>query len=466
MGAKAYNEPLSPTAIQTTVFEQYEKALECLACRMLGEPFNAHRVDAKVMPEMLSGGLWGQIVAECQKQYPQSARYTAGTVADALKIQRDTAFEFARRHTELDLAFAFELFFAIYCRYVEAQVADFTAGWIVQGLTAEEIRVNADKMRREKGATLKATGSDGKVEFEAELLAALDGKVVDYPVKPHIRKMREIVPHYEPGAYVVTAALSGVGKTYYALNTIYHNSVQGIPCCYINLEMSPKDVVKRMWQIHGGTKFNRRMSVTDAEIEKHIRTFDDVCKLPFYAHNPGRTLPAILATIRNEYVERRVQLVVIDYAQLIVSPEYRGNRNYELGEISASLRALALDLNIVIVVMAQLRQEVMKTGDRKGGLYDVKDCANFTQDASFVHLLYRPFYLEVYQDETGNDYAMNYAEVRTVKGRETGKIEVVCQFDEIHGFQDPEPISNQFPVVPPVFNPAAVPNTRTEEAPF
>lgn len=438
MGATKQIEPQSPTAVHNGAWQRYDNALQTLACRALGEPYNFYRVDAAICPEMFGSSVFGVILASCQRQFRQDGRYSIHSVADETKILVGTLAEFSRRDAEIDLPYAFDIFRDIYGQFVEIQIADFISGWVHQGKTSEEIKIEAEKMRREKGVLPRATGSDGKEEFEAMLFAALDGKEFDYPVKPHLSSMRKAVPFYEPGDYVVVTALSGVGKTYYALNTIYHNAISGVPCCCINLENTPANMQKRIWQIHGGQKFSRAAMkhYTDEKIFEATRAWEDVKKMPFSSLNPGRSLPSILSAIRHEYTERGIQLAVIDYAQLISIPGYKGGRNYELGEVSAELRALALELPIVVMVLAQLKQEVSKYADRRGGLYDIKDCANFAQDATFVHSLYRPYTQEVYSDPSGNEYSPNYADVWTVKGRETGKLEAVCEFDEIRGFCD------------------------------
>ncbi len=449
MGAAKQIDPQSPTAATNGAWDRYDRALETLTCRALGEPYNFYRIDAEIHQAMFGQGVFGKLLQECREQFRKSNRYNVFTVAAATNLAPETVSEFSRRDSEIDLVYAFEMFRDIYGQFVEIRIADFVSGWVGQNKTSEEIKIEAEKMRRELGVSPRATGSDGKEEFESELLAALDGKVFQYPVKPHLERMRRAVQHYEPGDYVIVAALSGVGKTYYALNTIYYNALQGVPCCCINLENTPKNIQKRMWQLHGGVKFRRDMRGSDEQGTEALRVWEEVKRMPFKSCNPGPTLPAILSTIRHEYNERGIQLVVIDYAQLINIPGYRGGRNYELGEISAAFRALSLELNIVVMVLAQLKQEVSRSGDRRGGLYDIKDCANFAQDATYVHSLYRPFYHEVYENDQGIPYDENYADIRTVKGRETGKMEAQCVFDEIKGFQDnvdsPAPTATQFP---------------------
>ena len=446
MGAtKQHTEVKSPTAAWTGVYDRYDRSLEILTCRALGEPYNFFRIEHELCEPMFGGGVFGKVLEVCQRQFKKDGRFSVQTVAIESGIPPETLSEFSMRHAEMDLPFAFDAFRDTYGQFVEIQIAELVAGWIMQGKTSEEIIIEAEKMRRAKGVRGRSTGTDGVAEFEAELLAAIDGKVFDFPVKPHLPKMRSLTPHYEPGDYIVVAALSGIGKTYYGLNTVYFNALRGVPCCCINLENTPKNILKRIWQMHGGNRFHRDLSGDDRQGIAHLQAWEDVKKLPLRSHNPGPTLPAILSTIRFEYNERGIQFALIDYAQLISIPGYHGGRNYELGEISAAFRALALELNIPIMVLAQLKQEVVKYADRRGGLYDIKDCANFAQDATFVQILHRPS--EVEKEGEFSELPEDYADVTTVKGRETGRAKAECRFNPILGFfEETATSSNQFPI--------------------
>lgn len=466
---KTYNDLKSPTAGKLGIWEQYDRALEVLACRCLGEPYNFYRIDGDIHPEMLGSTFAGKVVAACQSGFRQERRYNAHTVAASVQAKTETLTGMAQQDAEIPLPEAFDFFRLIYGQFVEVQIADYVSGWIMQGKTSEEIQVLAANYRREKGATARATGSDGVAEFEARLLAALDGKVYEYPVKPHLESMRRVIPDYAPGTYVVVAALSGIGKSYYGLNTIMHNALQGVPSCYINLEMSPDMVLERAWQMTAGEFFRRDLRSNDSVNVERVRAWERVKKTGLKSHNPGRSLPNILSTIRNEWNERGIQFALIDYAQLVSVPGFRNGRNYELGEVSAEFRALALDLKIPVMVLTQLKQEVVKYATRRGGLYDIKDCANFAQDAEFVHILHRPNAL-LLEGEI-SEYNDNDADVTNVKGRNTGTGQAKCFFSPVFGFTDNDMTQTQFPGQPtgalPAYDPSAgIKPNKNEDVPF
>lgn len=443
--------------ISEEVQTRYETAFETLACRCLGEPYNFHRI----APMLLTGLLDSQrpdaaLVKECLRQFSASGSYTPQSIGMACGYNKtqngvlgsiQTVLEMSQKDAEMTLPDAMESFLLYHGQWSEIKIAKYAETWVMRGLSSEEIQSEYAKARKEFGLSARLTSSDGKEGFEKRLLAAIDGIQHTYPVTPYLKSMRDIVPYYCPGDYIVVAALSGQGKTYDALNQIYHNSLGGVPSCYINLEMTPEDVQERVWQMHTGRQFTQDLRGTDAEMKDSLQKWDEVKKMPFVSYNPGRGIEAIVSTIRQDWHERGIQFACVDYAQKMKVEGYRGARNYELGEVSGELRALALELQIPIYVLAQLKQEVVKTGDKRGGMYDIKDCADFTQDATMVQILYRPGYFNITHYETpygGQEmYPEGYADRFIAKGRKIGTNLAKCRFDHIRGFYD-EPEATAF----------------------
>lgn len=433
--------------IEQEVQARYETAFESFANRCLGEPWNFHRVAPMLHTGLLVSDLQSaKIIAACLFQFSKSDGYSPQSVGLQCGIHPATAVEMGMRDCEMDLTDAMESFFLYHGQWAEIKIAKHAETWVMRGLSSEEIQTEYAKARKEFGLSARLTSSDGMEEFEARLLAAIDGVAYKYPVTPYLKSMRDIVPFYEPGDYIVVAALSGQGKTYDALNQIHHNSLNGVPSCYINLEMTPANVQKRIWQMHSKEIFRSDLGGSDAQMQYYLKCWDEVKKMPFRSYNPGRSIEAIVSAIRQDFYERGIQFAAVDYAQKMVSNAYRGARNYELSEISSELRALAMELQIPVYILAQMKQEVSKTHDKRGGMYDIKDCADFTQDATMVQCLYRPGYFDIthYETETGGQemYPEAYADKFIAKGREIGTGLAKCRFDHIRGFYD-EP--NQAP---------------------
>jgi len=441
---------VKPT-IDQEVQTRYESSFESLANRCLGEPYNFHRVATMLLPGLLDSDLHSaKVVAACLRQFSKAGTYAPQTVAIECGMMPADAVTASMLDAEMDSPTAMDMFLQFHGQWAEMRISKFVDTWILKGLSSEEIQVEAARARKDFGLCSRLTSSDGKEDFEKRLLAAIDGKKFHFPVSPFLKSVREKVPYYEPGDYIVVAALTGNGKTYNALNQIHYLSVQGVPSCCINLENTPGNMQKRMWQIHSNTFFAPDLRGTDTEMQSYLTAWDEVKKMPFRSYNPGPSLPAIVSAIRQDWHERGIQFCVVDYAQLMNIPGYRGGRNYELGEISATFRALALELQIPIMVLAQMKQEVSKTGDKRGGLYDIKDCANFAQDATLVQCLYRPSVFNIKEDENGGEYAENYADIFIAKGRESGIALCEARFDHIKGFHDVEFDPSPFNHPPPL----------------
>lgn len=449
-----------------TIRNQYYTALEMLAKRMLGEPYNFHRIQGQIKPETLqhSGYIWNNIIEECISQFNKNGSYSCATVAANMEISFkipdedkgmysgqfltnymiNQLFGYSLEFSETDLVTAYAYFVEAHGRYVETQIASQVGNWLLEGYSALETVAMADKMRREKSIAASVKGTDGREEFEAELFASMEGKIFDHPIKPFLRSMREKTYFYEPEDYIVVAMLTGAGKSYYALNQMYYSASQGHPCLYVNLENSPKSVQKRLWQMHIGEGFKRDFSyLTMQEMKQYKEAWEHVKELPIRSVNPGRNLENVVSVIREERYERGIELAVIDYAQLMNVRGYRGGRNYELGAISATLRALNLELKIPIMVMAQVLKEVWNKPERRAGIFDIKDCSEFAFDATIVELPYRPECVKIENNPDGNPYPKGYADIHRGKGRESGTALYGCQFDWIRGFHD-LPVVDEF----------------------
>lgn len=456
------------------VQQKYQAAFSVFANRCLGEPFNFHRIAAVLHPGMLSADIVpARIVKACLSQFVSKGTYSPQSIAAECGITPGEAAAMSMRDAEISAADAFEVFTLFHGQMSELHISKTIESLVFKGLSSEEIQAEVSKCRRDMGLSARLQASDGKEEFEAKLSAALKGLKFDYPVTPFLASMREKSPHFEPGDYIVVAALTGNGKTYFALNQIYHLSVLGVPSCIINLENTPANIQKRVWQMHTGVKFRSDMSdVSPDEMRRYVVSWEEVKNMPFKSFNPGRTLQAVLSTIRQDWHERRIQFAVVDYAQLMNDPTYKGNRNYELGEISSALRSLALELQIPIMVLAQFKQEVSQRGDKRGGLHDIKDCFGFAQDATMMISLYRPEVFDIFEDDNGIPYPQGYADAFVAKGRETGPFLSKCQFDAIRGFFDmASEVQYSTPHTEPKtpeFNPAAIPGSdrRDVDIPF
>jgi len=420
------------------VLSNFDTSARMLAASALNQPYSFFLIAPLLRPAMVeSSGQWGKILAECKSQYDKHGQFTPRSVSSTIGADLSAL---ALEGAEMELRFSFDLFFEQWGRAVEVGIYDHYTRWISEGHTSDEISALSHNARRDAGLFREGMESDGEREFEHEMNESFEGRIQQPTVKPPISSLRRLIDGYKPGDYIVVGALSGVGKSFYALNHVADLAFSGVPCSYVNLENIPKDVRKLLFQMYTKKEFsleeNSKMSIE--QMSEMRDKWEALKKMPFRSVNPGRSLPSVLSFIRQERQERGIELAIVDYAQLISIPGNKQNRNYELAEISASLRCLALDLKIPVMVMAQLKQEVFYRGDKRGTMYDIRDCANFAQDATHVQLLWRAGYFKIHADENGQPYPDGYADIHNAKGRSTGTAIASCSFSHIRGFYDPE----------------------------
>jgi replicative DNA helicase len=144
--------------------------------------------------------------------------------------------------------------------------------------------------------------------------------------------------------------------------------------------------------------------------------------------SPSLSLLEMRSKARRLKVENDIRLIVVDYLQLMKSPEYAENRVQEISDISRSLKGLARELDIPVIALSQLsRASEQRGGERRPILSDLRDSGAIEQDADVVLFIHRP---EMYQkeDSEGNSLA-GLAEVIVGKHRNgpTGTVNLYFQ---------------------------------------
>jgi replicative DNA helicase len=421
-----------------TPFERYLIAERVLTCRMLGEAWHLPRVADSLHPDLFtSDNAIARAILTLQKEKRGVSLYTVGQATGKRVADLEAI---ARQHEDTDIDMAHEAFREAYAQYVECFIGESVPTWINKGMTAEEVRIEADKVRREKRVDGgRAMSDDGAETFNGMLAAAHEGRAPNYPVRPPLADLRSTIPFHMPGELVLIGGRTGMGKSFLALNYLYSNALRGVPGIYFNLENISANVYKRLWQMHSGVKFDYDLSrLSDGEKAMHRQRWNEVHAMPFTAHYGKRTVQWVTGMIRRAYYESGIAFAVVDYVQLLkdTAGSSRRNRTDELADISAELKTLALELNIVVFGLVQInRATESRGGSNRPTLADIRGSGDLEQDADMVLLLYRPEYYGVTETETGES-AIGLAEVAIGKGRECGTDVCQCRFDPVRGFHD------------------------------
>lgn len=269
-------------------------------------------------------------------------------------------------------------------------------------VTIEEVIAHADAaLAAESG---QATRSVSAAEAIGSFLREQD-KQATGAITGCIPSLDRLLGPMRPGQLLVGAGRPGMGKSALAVSAATGAARRGHGVLYISLEMSAPEIAGRMLADmcadhddpipyaairDGRLSDEHRRRVVAAESEAH--------GLPFQIVDPGSLTTGRLKTIVRRQARRmaaqgrKLELVIVDYLQLLQSDQ-KGRSNYEtVSEISRALKAMAKDNDLAVFALAQLSREVEKRPDKRPLMSDLRDSGQIEQDADAVLLLLRPEY--------------------------------------------------------------------------
>ncbi len=196
------------------------------------------------------------------------------------------------------------------------------------------------------------------------------------------------------GEMIVIAARPSMGKTSLAMNIAEHVCMdQKLPVGVFSLEMTAESLVLRM--LCSRSRVNLR-SITsgflaERDFPKLTGAAGKLAGAPLYIDDtPGLSVLQMRAKARRMHQQHGVRLFVIDYLQLLHSTSRRAeNRQQEIADISSGVKALAKELEVPVIVLAQLNREIEKEKNRKPRMADLRESGAIEQDADLVAMLYR-----------------------------------------------------------------------------
>jgi len=211
-----------------------------------------------------------------------------------------------------------------------------------------------------------------------------------------------------PAEMTVIAARPSMGKTAFAMNIAEYVAVQQkLPVAIFSLEMSSQQLVQRMLCSRARVTLERARDgfLSEADFPKLTHAASRLAEAPIFIDDSAAiTILELRAKARRLKARENIGLVVIDYLQLLRGTSKRGqdNRQIEISEISAGIKALAKELSLPVIVVAQLnRNPEMRTGSGKGRprLSDLRESGSIEQDADVVGLLVREEYYADTEEE-------------------------------------------------------------------
>ena len=247
--------------------------------------------------------------------------------------------------------------------------------------------------------------SDSKHTVEAQHIAPvlkdtwelletrLQKKQIVHGVPTNYTRLDAITQGLQPGELVILAARPSVGKTSFALNIARNAAVLGKkPVAIFSLEMTKQSLVQRL--ICSEAMVDAHLLSTgqadSAAFQRIARAMDTLTQANIWIDDtPSLPISHLRARARRMRVQHKIELVVVDYLQLM-----RGGRTesrvQEVSDISSGLKSIAKELQIPVLALSQLSRESERRENRKPQLSDLRESGSIEQDADVVLFLYRP----------------------------------------------------------------------------
>ncbi len=200
---------------------------------------------------------------------------------------------------------------------------------------------------------------------------------------------------------IIIAGRPSMGKTALATNIAFNaakkiqNDGRKSTIAFFSLEMSSEQLSTRILAEQSRIKSNdiRRGRISEEQFDKFIETSKNISELPLYIdETPAITIAALSNRARRIKRLYGLDMVVVDYIQLMRAANFRDGRVQEISEITQGLKALAKELSVPVLALSQLSRAVESRDDKKPLLSDLRESGSIEQDADVVMFVFRESY--------------------------------------------------------------------------
>lgn len=234
-------------------------------------------------------------------------------------------------------------------------------------------------------------------------------------------ELDEYTAGFQPSDLIIIAARPSAGKTAFSLALARNAAVDfDTPVLFFSLEMAEIQLAVRLMcaEAYVESQLVRTGRISPEMMGKIINSMDALADAKLFIDDtPGISIMELAAKTRRMKQEHDIGMVVVDYLQLVTPVrDGKSNREQEIAQISRSLKALAKELNIPIISLAQLNRSVeQRSGDRRPQLSDLRESGSIEQDADMVMFLSRP---EMYGKQTFEDGSSTKDIIEIVIGKQ------------------------------------------------
>lgn len=278
-----------------------------------------------------------------------------------------------------------------------------------------------------EGAVFKAT--EGRAESVATGLSEVLQGVIDAMedqerprgVPTGFYDLDGMLCGLQPGEMVVLAARPSMGKTALGLNIAENVAASGIPTVLFSLEMSAVAIGTRLLSSRSGVNAQAIRKGQGVDMRAIARATGELSELPLLIDDASSlSIMELRARARRLYRKGAVGLIVIDYLQLLTAPHVaRENRQVEVAAISRGIKALARELSVPILCLAQLNRASEQREGNRPRMADLRESGSIEQDADAILLLHREEYYHLQDPDwlQDNQDKVGVAEVIVAKQR-------------------------------------------------
>ena len=214
---------------------------------------------------------------------------------------------------------------------------------------------------------------------------------------------------WQPSDLIIVAARPGMGKTSFTLAIARNAAIDfNKQVAFFSLEMSSIQLVNRLISMETEIPSDRLRQgrLKEYQWQQLYTQVERLSNIPIYIDDtPGISIFELRAKCRRMKMQHDIQLIIVDYLQLMTIDHNnnRGNREQEISAISRSLKGLAKELNVPVIALSQLSRAVeVRGGSKRPQLSDLRESGAIEQDADIVSFIYRPEYYQILEDEEGN----------------------------------------------------------------
>ena len=388
------------------------------------------RIAAFLEPEMFTSELLGRVYLEYLRGYENGYPVNLVTVRERLcgdKMPESVVAESLKECVSVTVTSAQIKSYAEAVRddYKAAQVGKLLSGTRVTAAGVNEqigqLLTELEALRDDKAAKAKTLAQIAAEYQNNYFCEHPDGLKVGLP------NLDDMIGGLEGGDIIVIGARPAVGKSALVTQITTNLAEQGKKIGFYNLEMSDKQMYERFVASQSGlglTRIRRAVKFLGDE-EKRFKMANNA--LAERSNIVISTVAKTVSEIRWESRHMGFDVIVIDYLQLIRSDTfYRGNRVAEVGAISKAIKALAMELNIPIILLSQLNRASEGRETREPSMLELRESGDIEQDASVIILLW---------NMSEEDRSKKGCKVEKNRQGETGKMELRFDGDKMR-FKD------------------------------